>query len=86
MLKYKQHCELKAELAKEKKEWKRAAPFTLTLDVDLKSIGDKEAFKEEVAKDIANAAGIEVKHVQISALRAGRHVYIYIHTHRFRYM
>jgi hypothetical protein len=46
-------------------------PFTLTLDVDLKSIGDTEAFKRHVIKDVANAAKIDAKHVKVTALRAG---------------
>jgi hypothetical protein len=46
-------------------------PFTLTLDVDLKSVGDKEAFKRGVIGDVASAAKIDAKHVKVTALRAG---------------
>jgi C-terminal processing protease CtpA/Prc len=45
--------------------------FTLTLDADLKSIGDKEAFKKDVIKDVAAAAKIDEKHVSVTGLRAG---------------
>jgi hypothetical protein len=46
-------------------------PFTLTLALDFKSIGDKEALKNDVIIDVANAAKIDEKHVKITALRAG---------------
>ncbi len=51
--------------------WLGAMPFTLTLDVDLKSVGDKEAFKRGVIGDVATAAKIDAKHVKVTALRAG---------------
>jgi hypothetical protein len=38
--------------------------FTLTLDLDWRSIGDKEAFKRGVRKDVATAANIDAKHVR----------------------
>ncbi len=41
-----------------------AVSFTITLDVDLKSIGDKETFKRDVKKDVATAANLDTKHVQ----------------------
>ena len=47
------------------------APFTLALDMDFNSIGDHEAFKIDVAKDIATAAKIDAKHIKITGLRAG---------------
>jgi hypothetical protein len=51
--------------------WDEAVPFTLTLDVDFNSIGDKEAFKRDVIEDVATAANIDAKHVKVKALRAG---------------
>jgi hypothetical protein len=48
-----------------------AVPFTLTLDVDLKSIGDTEALKRRVLEDVATTANIEAKHVKVTALHAG---------------
>jgi hypothetical protein len=48
-----------------------AVLFTLTLDVDFKSIGDSEAFKRDVVEDVATAAKIDAKHVKVTALRAG---------------
>jgi len=41
-----------------------AVSFTITLDVDLKSIGDKETFKRDVKNDVATAANIDSKHVR----------------------
>jgi hypothetical protein len=51
--------------------WDEAVPFTLTLDADLKSIGDEEAFKRDVIQDVATAATIDAKHVRVKGLRAG---------------
>ncbi len=51
--------------------WDDAVLFTLTLDVDFKSIGDSEAFKRDVVLDVATAAKINSKHVKVTALRAG---------------
>jgi hypothetical protein len=51
--------------------WDDAVLFTLTLDVDFKSIGDSEAFKRDVVLDVATAAKIDSKHVKVTALRAG---------------
>jgi hypothetical protein len=51
--------------------WDEAVPFTLTLDVDFNSIGDKEAFKRDVINDVATAANIDAKYVKVKALRAG---------------
>jgi hypothetical protein len=51
--------------------WDEAVPFTLTLDVDMNSIGDSEAFKRDVIQDVATAAKIDAKHVKVTALRAG---------------
>ena len=51
--------------------WNEAVPFTLTLDADLKSIGDEEAFKRDVIQDVATAAKIDAKHVRVTGLRAG---------------
>ena len=51
--------------------WDEAVPFALTLDVDLKSIGDSEAFKRDVVQDVATAAKIDAKHVKVMAMRAG---------------
>jgi hypothetical protein len=52
-------------------QWDEAVPFTLTLDMDLNCIGDEEAFKRDVITDVATAANIDVKHVRVTALRAG---------------
>jgi hypothetical protein len=52
-------------------QWDEAVPFTLTLDMDLSSIGDEEAFKRDVITDVATAAKIDAKHVRVRALRAG---------------
>ena len=47
-------------------------PFAiLTLDLDLNSIGDHEAFKQDVIHDLATAANVDSKHMRIAALRAG---------------
>jgi hypothetical protein len=51
--------------------WDEAVPFTLALDMDLSSLGNKEAFKRDVIKDVASAAKIDAKHVKVTALRAG---------------
>jgi len=51
--------------------WDEAVPFTLTLDADLKSIGDEEEFKRDVIHDVASAAKIDAKHVRVTGLRAG---------------
>ena len=52
-------------------ELDEAVSFTLTFDVDFKSIGDSEAFKRDVIQDVATAAKIDAKHVKVTALRAG---------------
>ena len=52
-------------------QWDEAVPFTLTLDMDLNSMGDEEAFKRDVITDVATAANIDVKHVRVTTLRAG---------------
>jgi len=49
-----------------------AVPFKLTLDMDFNSIKDTEAFKKDVQKDVATAAKIDIKHVRVIGLRAGR--------------
>ncbi len=46
-----------------------AVPFTLTLDVDFNSIGDHEAFKQGVIKDVGTAANLSAKYIKIAALR-----------------
>jgi hypothetical protein len=51
--------------------WNEAVPFTLTLDVDFNSIGDHEAFKQGVIKDVGTAANLSAKYIKIAALRAG---------------
>jgi hypothetical protein len=49
-----------------------AVPFAiLTLDLDFNSIGDDEAFKQDVIKDVATAANVDTKHMKIAALHAG---------------
>jgi len=39
--------------------------------MDFNSIGDHEAFKNDVAKDVAAAAKIAAKHIKVTGLRAG---------------
>ena len=39
--------------------------------MDLKSIGDTEAFKRHVIEEVATASNIDVKHVKVTALHAG---------------
>jgi hypothetical protein len=39
--------------------------------MDFNSIGDKEAFKEDVVKDVATAAKIDMEHIKVTELRAG---------------
>ena len=52
-------------------QWDDAVPFTFTLDMDLKSIGDEEVFKRDLITDVAAAAKIDAKHLRVTALRAG---------------
>jgi hypothetical protein len=52
-------------------QWDDAVPFTFTLDMDLKSIGDEEVFKKDLITDVATAAKIDAKHLRVTALRAG---------------
>jgi len=51
--------------------WEDAVPFTLTLDVDFATIGDQEEFKQDILADVAAAARVDVKYVEIKELRAG---------------
>jgi hypothetical protein len=51
--------------------WERGVPFILTLDIDFATIGDHEDFKKGILADIAAAAKVDVKYVQIQGLRAG---------------
>jgi len=51
--------------------WEAALPFTLTLDVDFASIGDHEAFKQDLIRDVAAAGNLDPKYVKIAGLRAG---------------
>ena len=51
--------------------WHDAVLLTLTLDVDFNLIGDHEAFKQDVIKDVATAANVHAKYMKIAALRAG---------------
>ena len=51
--------------------WHEAVLLTLTLDVDFNLIGDHEAFKQDVIKDVATAANVHAKYMKIAALRAG---------------
>jgi hypothetical protein len=51
--------------------WERGVPFTLTLDIDFATIGDHEDFKQGILADVAAAAKVDVKYVQIQGLHAG---------------
>jgi hypothetical protein len=47
-------------------------PFAIvTLDLDFNSIGDHEAFKQDVIQDLAKAANVNSNHMRIAGLRAG---------------
>jgi hypothetical protein len=51
--------------------WHAAVPFTLTLELDFNAIGDHEAFKQDVIKDVGTAANVSAKYMKIVALSAG---------------
>jgi hypothetical protein len=51
--------------------WDEAVPFTLALEMDLNALGNIDAFKRDVIKDVATAAKIDAQYVKVTALRAG---------------
>ena len=46
--------------------------FTLTLDVDLKSIGDTEDFKRHFIEVVTTDSNFDAKHVKVTALHASQ--------------
>ena len=48
-----------------------SAPFTLTLDADFASIGDRGEYTQSLTQDLAFAAKTDAKYFKVVSLRAG---------------
>ena len=58
-------------IVEEEVPWSKAASFTLTLDCDIATFGDVDAFKQTVINDVSKAASVATRFLKVVRIRAG---------------